>query len=103
MLTSKQRAYLRGLANKIDTIGQIGKEGITDAVVGQMALALKARELIKLRVLETSMLSAREASEALCRALEAEPVQTIGSRLVIYKANSEKPVITLPKASPKGK
>jgi len=97
MITSKQRAYLRGLANTIDTIGQIGKEGVTDNVIQQAELALKAREIIKLRVLETSMLTAREASEILCEALDAEPVQCIGSKLVLYKPNPEKPVIVLPK------
>ena len=99
MLTSKQRAYLRGLANPLDTIQQIGKDGITDAVVQQVQEALVARELIKLKVLETSFMSAREACEALCEALEAEPVQCIGSKLVIYKANPKKADgIKLPKA-----
>ena len=97
MITSKQRAYLRGIANGIDTIGQIGKDGITGSVIEQVRLALKSREIVKLRVLETAMLTAREASERLCSALEAEPVQCIGSRLVIYKQNPEKPVIVLPK------
>ncbi|MBR5244944.1 MAG: YhbY family RNA-binding protein [Clostridia bacterium] len=99
MLTSKQRAYLRSLANPLDTIQQIGKDGITEAVVQQVQEALTARELIKLKVLETSFMSAREASEALCEALEAEPVQCIGSKLVIYKANPKKAdAIKLPKA-----
>ncbi len=97
MLTSKQRAFLRAHANAIDTIGQIGKDGITQNTIDQAALALKAREIIKLRVLETSMLTAREACDTLCAALDAEPVQAIGSRFVIYKPNPEKPVITLPK------
>ena len=95
-LTSKQRAYLRGLANGIDTTQQIGKDGITQAVIDQAALALKPRELIKMRVLETAMLTAREACEALCEALDAQPVQAIGSRFVLYKANPQKPVIELP-------
>ena len=99
MLTSKQRAYLRSLANPLDTIQQIGKDGITEAVVQQLQEALTAREQIKLKVLETSFMSAREASEALCEALEAEPVQCIGSKLVIYKANPKKAdAIKLPKA-----
>jgi RNA-binding protein len=90
---------LRSLANPLDTIQQIGKDGITEAVVQQVQEALTARELIKLKVLETSFMSAREASEALCEALEAEPVQCIGSKLVIYKANPKKAdAIKLPKA-----
>ena len=99
MLTSKQRANLRSMANTMDTILYIGKDGITEAVVQQVQEALTARELIKLKVLETSFMSAREASEALCEALEAEPVQCIGSKLVIYKANPKKAdAIKLPKA-----
>ena len=64
-LTSKQRAQLRGLANNIDTILIVGKEGIGDNLVQQANEALEARELIKGRVLETSLMSAREAAEAL--------------------------------------
>ena len=97
MLTSKQRAFLRGLANTIPATQQIGKEGITENVAQQAALELKAKELIKIKVLETALLTAREASEALCEMLEAEPVQCIGSKLVLYKANPEKPGIVLPK------
>ena len=97
MLTSKQRAYLRSLANTLPTIGQIGKEGVTDNVIQSAADALKAREMIKLRVLETSLMTAREACTELCEALDAEPVQCIGTRFVIYKPNSEKPTIVLPK------
>ena len=97
MITSKQRAYLRSMANTADTIGQIGKDGITDSVISQMENAIRARELIKLRVLETSMLSAKEACGILCEALGAETVQCIGSKMVIYRPNPEKPVIELPK------
>ncbi len=89
MLTSKQRAQLRGLANGEDTIVQIGKGGITGNVVNQVKDALKARELIKCRVLENSMLTAREACNELSRLCLAEPVQVIGTRFVIYKENRE--------------
>ena len=89
MLTSKQRAQLRGLANGEDTIVQIGKGGITENVVDQVKDALKARELIKCRVLENSMLTAREACDELSRLCLAEPVQVIGTRFVIYKENRE--------------
>ncbi len=90
MLTTKQRAQLRGLANKEDTIVHIGKSGITENIVAQARDALKARELIKCRVLENCMLTAREASEELCAATGAEGVQVIGSRFVIYKKNPDK-------------
>ena len=97
MLTSKQRAYLRSLANPLPTIGQIGKDGITESVIQSAGDALAAREIIKLRVLETSLMTAREACEVLCEELCAEPVQCIGTRFVIYKRNEEKPTIVLPK------
>lgn len=97
MLTSKQRAYLRSLANPLPTIGQIGKDGITESVVQSAGDALAAREIIKLRVLENSLMTAREACEVLCEELGAEPVQCIGTRFVIYKRNDQKPTIVLPK------
>ena len=97
MITSKQRAFLRGKANDIDAIFQIGKDGIHENLIAQLGDALEARELIKIKVLETAFLTAREASEILCEALEAEPVQCIGAKLVLYKANPEKPGIVLPK------
>ena len=71
MINSRQRAQLRGLANGIDTILHVGKDGIT--------------ELIKGRVLDNSLLTAREACDELCAACRAEPVQTIGSRFVLYR------------------
>jgi len=85
MLNSKQRAQLRAMANSLDTIVQIGKGGITENVTAQVSGALATRELIKCRVLESSLMTAREAAEVLCRECEAHPVQTIGSRFVIYK------------------
>lgn len=97
MLTSKQRAYLRGLANTIPATQQIGKEGVTESVTQQLEMELKAKELVKIKVLETAMLTAREASELLCEATGAQPVQCIGAKLVLYKPNPEKPGIVLPK------
>ena len=96
MLTSKQRAYLRGLANGLDTILIVGKDAVTPAVVSQAAGALKARELIKGRVLESALLSAREACEILSERCKAEPVQCIGSKFVLYKRNETDPKIELP-------
>ena len=83
-LTSKQRAQLRGLAMTEDTITQVKD-------------ALKARELIKGRVLENSLLTAREAADALAEACAAETVQTIGSKFVLYKRNEKEPKIALVK------
>ena len=98
MLTSKQRAFLRAKANGLDAIFQVGKGGITENLLNQIGDALEARELIKLSVLETSMLTAKEASAAICEALGADPVQCVGAKIVIYRPNSEKPVLILPKA-----
>lgn len=100
-LTSKQRAQLRGLAMTEDTIIQIGKGGITENTVAQVKDALAARELIKGRVLENSLLTAREASDALAEACAAETVQTIGSKFVLYKRNAKEPKIALVKEKKK--
>ena len=101
MLTSKQRAYLRGLAAAEDTIVIIGKGGITENIIIQMNDALKARELVKGRVLENSLLTAREAADALSETCRAEIVQVIGSKFVLYKRNEQKPKIELPKSKKK--
>ena len=89
-LTSKQRAQLRGLANSIDTIVQVGKDGIGDNLVKQVNDALEARELIKGRVLENSMLTPREAAEELAQAARAEVVQVIGTKFVLYRKSHRK-------------
>lgn len=96
-LTSKQRSQLRALAAAEDTIVQVGKGGITENLIASVNAALKARELIKGRVLENSMLSAREACDALCEACRAEAVQVIGTKFVLYKRNEKEPRIVLVK------
>ncbi len=90
-LTSKQRAQLRGMANSIDTIIQVGKEGITDSLIRQADEALEARELIKGRVLENSMLTAREVCDQLTKPTRSEPVQVIGSKFVLYRETHSMP------------
>ena len=89
-LTSKQRAQLRGLANNIDTILHIGKDGIGDNLIRQADDALEARELIKGKVLENSMLSAREGAEELARATRSQVVQVIGTTFVLYRETHSK-------------
>ena len=89
-LTSKQRAQLRGLANSLDTILHVGKDGISDNLVKQANDALEARELIKGRVLENSMLTAREACEQLAKLTRSESVQVIGSKCVLYRRHYDK-------------
>ena len=99
-MTSKQRAYLRGLANPIETILQVGKGGVNDNMIKQVNDALEARELIKVRVLENSLMSAREAAEEIAGAAGCEVVQTIGTRFVLYKESRTLPPekrIVLPK------
>lgn len=98
MLTSKQRAFLRAKANTLDAIFQVGKGGINDNLIAQLGDALEVRELIKIKVLETALLSAKEAAAVICEATGAEPVQCIGTKLVIYRQSSENPKIILPKA-----
>ncbi len=88
-MTGKERAALRAVANGIDPIQQIGHNGVTDEVVRNVDLALKARELIKLTVLETSPQSAREAAEKLSSLTAADVIQVIGRRLVLYRYNPE--------------
>ena len=88
-LTSKQRAQLRGLANRIDTILQIGKDGIGENLIKQADDALEARELIKGRVLEAY--DARLAAEALAKATRSEVVQVIGTKFVLYRESHSKP------------
>ena len=89
-LTSKQRAQLRGLANSIDTILHVGKDGIGDNLVKQANDALEARELIKGKVLENSLLSSREAAEALAEAPRSQVVQVIGTKFVLYRPTHKK-------------
>ena len=89
-LTSKQRAQLRGLANGIDTILHVGKEGMGDNLVKQADDALEARELIKGKVLENSLLSAREAAEELASRTRSQVVQVIGTKFVLYRPTHRK-------------
>ena len=93
MLTSKQRAYLRGIASTYETIFQVGKGGVTESMCKDNGEALRKRELIKLRVLENSGYTAREASEAIASATDSEVVQVIGSKFVLFKRNKKNPVI----------
>lgn len=85
MLTSKQRARLRAMANTLSDTVLIGKEGLTDAVIAQTEEVLEKHELMKIKILETAMLTPREAQHVLCEALDAEPVQCIGTKLVLFR------------------
>ena len=90
-MTTKQRAALRAMANTIDPVLHIGKDGIGDNLVKQANDALEARELIKCRVLENSMLTAREACQELSELTRSEQVQVIGTKFVLYRETHAKP------------
>ncbi|MEK6265624.1 MAG: ribosome assembly RNA-binding protein YhbY [Clostridium sp.] len=96
MITSKQRSYLRALANPLQPIFQVGKAGIEQNFLKQLEDALESRELIKIKILNNSGITAREASDIICKAIAAEAVQTIGSKCVLYKRSFKKPTIELP-------
>jgi RNA-binding protein len=85
MLNSKQRAYLRSLANGIDTIYQIGKGGVTPEITAGISDALEARELVKARILETAPETVRETAETIAGRTQSEVVTVIGSRFVLYR------------------
>ncbi len=90
MLNSKQRAYLRSIAANLDTIFQIGKGGISEEICNQLANALEARELIKIRVLENSGYSAKEAASEIAEAINCDVVACVGSKIVLYKPSTKK-------------
>lgn len=98
MITSKQRAYLRSLANELPAIMQIGKGGLNDNMLKSFSDALEARELIKLHVLENSGASPKEVINLLAEALGAEAVAVTGKKIVLYRASEKNPTIELPKA-----
>lgn len=95
MITTKQRAYLRGLANKVPALYQVGKDGINENMIKQINDALEARELIKIHVLESALMSAREAANTLADAVNADIVQTIGNKFVLYKESENNKKIEL--------
>lgn len=95
MLNSKQRAALRGIVGTMDTIFQVGKGGINEALISQVSDALRKRELIKLRVLDNSAYTSREAAEEIAEKTGADVVQVIGNRFVIFKRNPKEPVIDI--------
>ena len=95
MLTSKQRAYLRGKASDMDTIFQIGKGGIKDNMMKQLYDALEARELIKIRTLDNSDVSPREAADRISEVLGAEVAGVIGSKIILYRESRKHKKISL--------
>lgn len=98
MLSSKQRAYLRSLANPIETIIFVGKGGMNEQIIKQVDDALTAREIIKGKCLENCPLSSREAADLIAPEVKCDVVQVIGSKFVLYRPNPDEPVIELPKS-----
>ena len=96
MLTSKQRAYLRGLANKLDAIFQIGKNGINDNLIKQLDDALEARELIKITTLETAPDSAKNLSFEIAERTNSIVVQVIGNKITLFRQRKKDSKIELP-------
>ncbi len=97
MITSKQRAFLRGLANKIDACVQVGKGGINDNMIGLVRDILEKKELIKIHVLENAFSDTRDVCHELSEIINAEEVQVIGSKFVLYKESREHKKIDLNK------
>lgn len=97
-MTSKQRAYLKGLAMNIDPIFQIGKSSLTPEVTNAVSEALEARELIKINVLKNCLDDCKSIAEVLAERTHSEVVQVIGKKIVLYKQakEEEKRKITLP-------
>lgn len=98
-LNSSQRAYLRGLANRLDAIFQLGKDGIGDNFIKQIDEALEKRELIKISLLETCEHTVKEAAQMICDKTGAQSVQMIGRKIVFYREakEPENRAIELPK------
>lgn len=96
-MTSKQRAFLRSMANTMEPILHMGKGDISGAMIRQADDALTARELIKGKVLETAPQSPREAAEKIAESVHAEVVQVIGRTFVLYRRNAQEQKIQLPR------
>ena len=94
MLTSKQRATLRSMANNMDSIMQVGKSGIGEELITSVDNALEARELIKMTVLETAPLTARDTAEELAAAVGADVVGVVGRKMILFRPSKKKPKIT---------
>ena len=99
MISVKQRAYLRMLGHELQPIIQIGREGVSDTLVAAIGEALEKREMIKITILETAMLDTRTTCDDIAKRLNAEPVQAIGNKFILYRksSNEKNRKIELPK------
>lgn len=92
MLTGKQRAALRGLANGLSPLCIIGKEGVTKNVLDSISESLECRELVKISVLNSCEFGARDLVNEIAARLRAEPVSAIGSKMVLYRRSRKEGV-----------
>ena len=92
MITTKERAILKGIAVNLSPIMQIGKEGLTDNVLNQIDEMLFNREIIKINILKNCDFNAKEAISIICEKINCEPVQAIGNKIVIYKHSNKKDI-----------
>lgn len=90
MITTKQRAFLRGLGNALEPVHQIGKEGLSENTLEAINLLLEARELVKIKVLKNNDDGVRELAEKVANSLKAEVVQVIGNIFILYKKSTRK-------------
>lgn len=95
-LTGKQKRYLRGLGHAIKPVMNVGKSGVTPALVAQTNACLLSHELIKVKVLESADTDAQETAQALAQATGAGVAQVLGKTVLLYRAHPEDPVIQLP-------
>ena len=99
MITSKQRAFLRKMGHTLEPIFQIGKDGVTDELLKGIDGALTKREILQVHILETALLDTRETCDFVADKLNAEPVQAIGNKFILYRKSDEEKYrkIELPK------
>lgn len=96
-MTSKERAYLRGLANNLEAIFQVGKAGVSNVLLEQLDHAIEARELIKISVLEAAPASARELAEEIANGTNSIVVQTVGNKITLFRQKKKNSKIVFPK------
>ena len=92
MITTKQRAFLRGLGNSLEPSMQIGKEGLTENSIEALNNLLEARELVKIRILKNCEMAPKDVMKEICDQTFANPVQVIGGILIIYRRSSKKDI-----------
>jgi RNA-binding protein len=101
MLTGKQRSYLKGLAHSLKPMAQLGKDGLSEAFVNQLSELLDLHELVKVNVLDNSSEDAQEVALEVVKLLDAEFVQCIGHKFIIYRQSRTNPMLEIPGADNK--